>query len=269
MKLIAIDLDGTLLNNNGRISAKTADIISEVRSAGHKVVIATGRHVSTALPIVKELQLTDLLVCFNGALIMNLQTEQAKVCHTYASNDIKKLTTLVKEWGYSYLTATQHRYHIEKQYDHLIEHFLNRNATIEQVRHIEDVTCPIFKTSIVGSKEELDDVEQFIQPTVTHLHVIRSGEGAIDVIHPQASKGAALHKLAQYYNVPREHIISFGNYDNDISMLTYAGTGVVVDNAPSHVKRYANHLTTSNEEDGVARFLENHLLYKVPSIKSK
>lgn len=260
MKLIAIDLDGTLLNDHGCISVKTANIISEVRSAGHKVVIVTGRHMNTTLPIIKDLQLTDLFVCFNGALIMNLQTEQAQVCHTYTSHEVEKLTTVVKEWGYSYLTASQHSYHIEKQYDHLIEHFLNQDIIIEEMHHIEDVSCPIFKTSIVGSREELDDIEQFIQPIVNHLHVIRSGEKAIDVIHPEANKGSALQMLGQYYNVSRENIISFGNYDNDISMLTYAGTGVVVDNAPPHVKRYADHLTTSNEEDGVAYFLEKHLL---------
>ncbi|MFK4998616.1 HAD-IIB family hydrolase [Bacillus sp. N9] len=121
----------------------------------------------------------------------------------------------------------------------------------------------MFKLSVIGTEDELDRVENLIQPAVSRLHVIRSGEGAIDIVSPQASKGAALKWLADYYQVEREDTIAFGNYYNDISMLEYAGTGIAMQNAPDDVKRSADIVSYSNEEHGVAKYLEQHVLRKV------
>lgn len=263
MKLIAIDLDGTLLNNEGRVSNVTAEVITEVRNLGHKVVIATGRHTNTALPIAEQLDLTDGLVCFNGALVMNLLSHQVQSVHSYVQNDINILTKLIRMWGFSYMISTEHGYKIEPQYGHLIDQFKEIGAQIEVVNSFREVEEPILKTMIVGEERELDEIERFIQPTVPHLKVVRSGEESIDIMNAEASKGAALQWLAADYQVKREDTISIGNYYNDLSMLTYAGLGVAVDNAPDLVKEQADVITHSNEEDGVARFLAEHLLRNV------
>ena len=89
---------------------------------------------------------------------------------------------------------------------------------------------------------------------------MRSGEQSIDVMNRKASKGAALQWLANHYQVKRADTISFGNYFNDLSMLDFAGTGVAVANAPYQVQQKADLVTDSNEKDGVANFLEKHLL---------
>ena len=263
MKLIAIDLDGTLLNNEGRVSGVTAEIITEVRNMGHKVVIATGRHTNSALPIAEQLGLTDAIVCFNGALVMDLANNQVELSHSYVENDINILSKLIRMWGYSYIVATQQGYQIESQYAHLIDHFKGVDAQVEVINSFRDIKTPILKTMIVGEAQDLDKIERFIQPTVPHLQVVRSSEESIDVMDREASKGAALQWIADYYQVKREDTISIGNYYNDISMLKYAGTGIAVDNAPDLVKQHADIITYSNEENGVARFLEEHLLRKV------
>jgi Cof subfamily protein (haloacid dehalogenase superfamily) len=263
MKLIAIDLDGTLLNNEGHVSEVTAEIITEVRNMGHKVVIATGRHTNSALPIAEQLGLTDAIVCFNGALVMNLTNRQVEISHSYIQNDINILTKLIRMWGYSFITSTQHGYQIESQYGHLIDQFKENGAQLELVNSFREIADPVLKTMIVGEEQELDEIERFIQPTVPHLQVVRSSEESIDVMNSKASKGAALEWLANHYQVKREDTISIGNYYNDVSMLTYAGIGVAVDNAPDPVKQQADIIACSNEENGVARFLEEHLLRKV------
>ncbi len=263
MKLIAIDLDGTLLNNEGRVSKETAEIITEVRRMGHKVVIATGRHTNTALPIAEQLGLTDGLVCFNGALVMNLVNNQVESSHSYVQNDIHILAKLMRMWGYGYITSTQYGYQIESQYGHLIDQFKEIDAQMEVVKSFREIEDPIFKTMIVGEERELDEIERFIQPTVPYLQVVRSSEESIDVMNAAASKGTALEWLADYYQVKREDTISIGNYYNDVSMLKYAGIGVAVENAPDQVKQQADIIAYSNEENGVARFLEEHLLKKV------
>lgn len=263
MKLITIDLDGTLLNNEGRVSPYTAEVISEVRRAGHKIVIATGRHAATALPIAEELGLTDAIICFNGALVMNLENKEIKKAHAYMNHDVYHFTRLAKDWGYSYFTATQHRYHVEDRYGHLITDFVKNGIDVDEVQNIDEVKDPIFKMTVVGLVRELDQVERFIHPTVSGLQVIRSAETAIDVVSPEASKGNALAWLTHDYHVDWKDTIAFGNYDNDVSMLRFARTGIAMENAPDHVKEQADMVCHSNEEDGVARFLEANILQKV------
>jgi len=262
-KLIAIDLDGTLLNNKGRVSEVTSEVITEIRDQGHKVVIATGRHTNSALPIAEQLQLTDAVVCFNGALVMDLEKNQAGLAHSYVQSDIKNLIELVREWGYGYITSTQHSYHIEPQFRHLMNFFTGIDTQAVETNSLGKIAQPILKTSIVGSEEEINQIERYVQPAIPHLSAVRSGEESIDVMSRKANKGAALQWLANYYQVKQEDTISFGNYYNDISMLKYAGTGVVVDNAPDQVKQEADIITYSNEENGVAQFLEEHLLRSV------
>lgn len=263
MKLIAIDLDGTLLNNEGRVSKETAEVITEVRQMGHKVVIATGRHTHSALPIANQLELTDGIVCFNGALVMNLTNNQIALSHSYVQNDIDIFTKLMRMWGLTYITSTQHGYQIESKYEHLIDQFKGIGPQMEIVNSFREIEDPILKTMIAGEERALDEIERFIQPTVPHLQVVRSSEESIDIMNAAACKGAALQWLADYYQVKREDTISIGNYYNDINMLKYAGIGVAVDNAPVQVKQQADITTFSNEENGVAHFLAEHLLRKV------
>lgn len=263
-KLIAIDLDGTLLNNKGHVSDVTKEIISEVRGMGHKVVIATGRHTNSALPIAEQLGLDDAIICFNGALVMNVANKQIMASHSYVQNDLDILVKLIRMWGYHIIFATQYGYHIEMQNSHLIDRFEYISTQVRVINSFRDIKEPILKTMIVGEERELDEIEKFIQPAVPHLQVVRSGEESIDVMNVAASKGAALQSLADYYQVEREDTVSIGNYYNDLSMLTYAGIGVAVDNAPDQVKAHADVIAYSNEDNGVARFLEEHLLLKVP-----
>jgi|SRR5699024_2450387 len=264
-KLIAIDLDGTLLNNEGRVSKVTAEVITEVRKAGHKVVIATGRHTASALPIAEQLGLTDSMVSFNGALVMNLENRQVELAHSYIQNDVIKLTELVKEWGYEYITSTKNSHYIEPQFRSLFNLYAGRGAQVEEVISNEKIGLPILKTSIVGDEEKLNEIERFVQPTIPHLCVVRSGEQSIDVMNRKASKGAALQWIANHYQVKQEDTISFGNYYNDLSMLTFAGTGVAVANAPYQVQQKADIVTDSNEKNGVAHFLEEYLLGSIYS----
>lgn len=264
-KLIAIDLDGTLLNDEGRVSKVTAEVITEVRKAGHKVVIATGRHTVAALPIAEQLGLTDAMVSFNGAHVMNLENKQEELAYSYIQNDVTKLTDLVKEWGYGYITSTKNHHYIEPQFKSLINFYADRGTQVEEVVSNEEIRLLILKTSIVGDEEKLNEIEPFVQQTIPHLSVVRSGEQSIDVMNRKANKGAALHWLANHYQVKREDTISFGNYYNDLSMLAFAGTSVAVANAPYQVQQKADLVTDSNEKDGVANFLEKHLLGSVYS----
>lgn len=263
MKLIAIDLDGTLLNNEGRLSERTIDVITKVREEGHKVIVATGRHLHGALPIASQLALTDALVCFNGALVYNLKNYTSDFALSYEKEDITNLVSLVKTWEYEYFTSTEDKFIIESNYERLLNQFISKGIPTNEVEDMLQLNTPILKTTIIGDMTQMDNIERYVPNTVPSLNVVRSGEGSIDIMSNEASKGRAVEWLANRFQISPADIITFGNYDNDISMLEYAGTGVAMDNAPAHVKKHADIITYSNEQDGVAQFLEENVLRKM------
>lgn len=259
-KLIAIDLDGTLLNNEGNVSSRTMDIISEVQERGHKVIIATGRHTDTAVPIAEKLALPDAIICCNGALITNINAPEKTKSQPYQAQELVDLARVVQQTACEFFTVTEEAFHIDRRYERLSNYFLSRNVHVQPYEDVLQIASPIMKTSIVGEINELDQVENYIRSSVPQLGVIRSGEESIDIMHARASKGAAVKWLAEHYGIDQKNTIALGNYDNDISMLNYAYVGVAMNNAPLHVKATATVVTHSNEEDGVAQFLEEHLL---------
>lgn len=267
MKLIAIDLDGTLLNNAGELSVKTIETIGKVQEAGHKVVIATGRHLYGALPIAAKLALQDGLICFNGALVYNLQKFTADYALTYTKDDIINLVSLIKTWGYDYYATTANRFIIESEYVALINELTEKGIPLKEVANLLEFNQPILKTTVAADKEKMDQIERYVPNTVPGLHVVRSSEESIDVMSSQASKGKAVQLIANRFQIKQEDIITFGNYDNDISMLKFAGVGVAMDNAPDHVKKHADIITYSNEADGVANYLTENVLRR-PMIRS-
>lgn len=92
------------------------------------------------------------------------------------------------------------------------------------------------------------------------LNMLRSGDFFIDLMHKDASKGAALQKLAEKRGIPAENVMAIGNYYNDLTMLTFAGLGVAMDNSPQEVKDAADAVTASNNEEGVKLALEKYCL---------
>lgn len=258
-KLIAIDLDGTLLNNQGAVSKRSVEVIKEVCNEGHKVVLATGRHKKDTFPIANELALRDAVVCYNGGLITNIVSEKKSISYSYRASDIFDLARLLTKCGFEYLVATQDHYYVESQ-GRLVRQLARKGIESERMNDIRQIESPIFKTSIVGEMKRLDHIERYVRYLVPNLQVVRSGEEALDVVSRQASKGSALRWLANFYGTDRKDTIAIGNYYNDLSMLKFSGLGVAMGNAPDYVKCVADEVTNSNEEDGVAQFLEKMFL---------
>jgi hypothetical protein len=115
------------------------------------------------------------------------------------------------------------------------------------------------KICIFGSDEQMDQVERDWPDDQQALRFLRSGDCFVDVMRPDVSKGIALMKLAEIWQVDRSEILAMGNYYNDIEMLRFAGIGIAVANSPDEVKQAADEVTVSNNEDAVHVALSKHL----------
>src|SRR5699024_1783672 len=148
-----------------------------------KVVIATGGHTASALAIAEQLGLTDSIVTFNGARVMNVENNQVELAHSYFQNDVLKLTDLVQVCEYRYITSTTNNNYIEPQFRSLLNLYSERGAQVEEIVGDEEIKFLILKTSIVGNERKLNEIEPLVQQTIPHLSVVRNGEQSIDVMN--------------------------------------------------------------------------------------
>ncbi|MNZ74811.1 Sugar phosphatase YidA [compost metagenome] len=124
-----------------------------------------------------------------------------------------------------------------------------------------DFSEPIVKFTITGTMEQMDKVYSDWSLWEQEFNMLRSGDFFIDLMHKKSSKGSALQKLAETRGIPAEQVMAIGNYYNDLTMLTFAGLGVAMDNSPIEVKAAADDVTASNNEEGVKLALQKHCIF--------
>ncbi|GGB39795.1 hydrolase [Lentibacillus populi] len=264
--LIALDLDGTLLTDKKEISPRTKQTVMKAKEEGHIVVISTGRPHRASINYYKELGLNTPMVNFNGALIHHPYDENWQALH----NPMPKRTALkIVDACYqigvqNILAEVQDNIYLD-QYD----------EKILEIFHTTQNDPPF---TIGSLKNELKDdpTSLLIHPEENHIQKLRNHLddyhaeliehrkwGApwniIEIVKKGMNKAIGLKKVAHYYHIPEERIIAFGDEDNDFEMIDYAGVGVAMGNAINELKTIADHVTDTNEADGIGVFLENYL----------
>jgi Cof subfamily protein (haloacid dehalogenase superfamily) len=255
-RLIALDIDGTLLNDDHEVTARVRDAVRAAARKGAEIVLCTGRGSMSALPILEELGLPGTMITHNGASIVDSATRSVLYETGIAHELVNRYTTYLRDRNIHFDMNTSFDLFTHQMEDEAAEMYRNLRAR-PILRHPgEGLPEHLVKLSIFAAKEVLDGVEADWKQWEHELDYIRSGDNFIDVQHPHSTKGKALEKLAAVRGIPREQVLAIGNYYNDIGMIVFAGYGIAMDNSPAEVKAEANEVTLSNEEDGVAVALE-------------
>ncbi|MBP8673252.1 MAG: HAD family phosphatase [Synergistales bacterium] len=264
LKLIAIDLDGTLLNSENAISPRTETAIRRAAESGIVVTIATGRMYRSALAIAQKLGLDVPLITYNGALVRSVSGK------TYYHRPIPeslahRVMELFKGMGWYIQT-----YLDDTLYVRSLDEKAKAYATIAGVEAIPlgDALYtlegePTKMLGIADSPEEAGAMCESLKADFgTKLFIaISQAPNAtyVEICHPEVSKGKALAMLAQNLSIKKEEIMAIGDSGNDVSLLDAAGIPVAMANARSEVKERAQIITKSNDEDGVALIIESAL----------
>lgn len=263
-KLVALDLDGTLLNSDKNISKRNLEAIKKANENGVKVVIITGRErnaFSTA-PYMEQLGIKELTGYYQGSLVVDeFSGEQMCACTLQKNdcNDIymdavrRKLNMLVYRGSNAYAET----------YDEYSVRYEKHNKTkIIELDSIEELvnSDENLKILITVSPGEVGkNFEFFFNKYSKRMNVVTSSKHYIEFTHKDASKGNALKFIASRYKTDRSRIIAMGDQLNDMSMIDFAGMGVAMGNAVDEVKKKADFVTVSNDDDGVAFALEQIL----------
>ncbi|SET14767.1 hypothetical protein SAMN05216389_10646 [Oceanobacillus limi] len=265
--LIALDLDGTLLSDKKEISEKNKQILHQAMKQGHIVVIATGRPHRASIQYYHELGLKTPMVNFNGALIHHPTDKKWDALHS----PMPKRTALAVVEACYELDVNNVLAEVRDDV------FLDRydQEIIDLFQHVGNEESPFTIGSLKSHLTE-DPTSLLIHPKEDHITELRNHLtdyhaefiehrkwGApwniIEIVKKGMSKAVGLQKISQYYHIPKERIIAFGDEDNDLEMLEYAGVGVAMGNAIDELKSVANHETETNEQNGVGTFIEEYL----------
>lgn len=273
-RLLALDVDGTLLAPNGDLRPAVRQAIADVRNRGIRVVLCTGRRFRSALPIAQTLQLETPLVVHNGALVKDPTTaatlHQTVLHSTVYQQAIEHLRQLSVPMLYvdafnediDILTEDMQRAHPFQQ------EYLTDN--LAHCRVVPDLNTPpaygVVMMSIMAEVTHLLPLRSQLMETLgasarLHLLINKNYRGHIlEVLPPDVSKWNALRRLAEAEGVSAESIVAVGDDENDMQMIQHAGLGIAMDNAPENVKAVADHVTGHNAEDGLVQAIERFLL---------
>lgn len=263
LKMVAIDLDDTLLRNNNTVSSYTQEIIRKVEAKGLRVLIATGRMYQTAHPVGKALALGDVpMVLFSGASIQKVESGTFLYSNPIPQETLTELLQLakVKQWYIQGYVDDELWVHHETPESRAYEKGVGAKA-VYVGEQLYEMQGEVLKVLHIAEPETIERTQAFLQ---THfgnrLELVRSKPTFLEIIAPGCSKGSAVVHMGKQWGVEPEEIVAFGNSENDISMLKTCGLGIAVANAEENVKAIAQGLCDSNEADGVAKWLAAYVL---------
>lgn len=279
-KLLAMDMDGTLLMDNKDISSRNLAAIRRARKYGVEIVLCTGRPYVTVEPYLKQLGIDCWVVTNNGGVTRNKKGQIIEVIYMQSKALEKTISVLLQEKVY---------FHISDEKDTFILNYSQRLRKIYEfilktgVSKAKALSIAIKSVFLKGNHKKVDfskfvergrkatsvfiissDSKQLrnIGKNLAHIKnidITSSGFNNLEVLDEKATKGRALANIAKMLGLNREQVIAVGDNYNDLSMIEYAGLGIAMKNSEHEVIKRADWVTTTNEEDGIAHLIEHFI----------
>lgn len=265
-KLVAIDMDGTLLKEDKTISERTKKAIQSAREKGVTVVLATGRPIEGVSRYLKELDMyseKDYVLSYNGALIQKTKSKEAVAKVALKGEDLHYLRKLSNELGVNIhafsekkglITPKNSKYtEVEAEINNIEIHEMN-------IDNISDDEVMI-KIMMIDEPEILEKAVGNLPKEVYEKYtVVRSTPFFLEFLNKDVNKGVGVEMLAKHLGLNKDSVMTLGDAGNDLHMIEYAGLGIAMENAFDEVKEAADYITDSNDNDGVAKAIEKFIL---------
>lgn len=271
VKLIVSDVDGTLLTSDRRLSNENIAAIKKAKEQDIKFTISTGRVVSMLDYYIKTLEITTPVIAYNGAVAWDPVTKETIYDIPMDKDELYELLDLCKFYKLDYGVMTMginyfspNSLRIER-YQGYNEFAKSKGMSIMEVGIFDENHSCIDGVKVYKLLVTEKDSKK-INVMVDHLQSMKkvaytfSEPTLLDISERSADKGLGVKKLAEYYGLKAEEVCALGDYDNDISMLSYAGFSVAMGNAQPNVKEHAFYVTASNDENGLAQVIEKYIL---------
>lgn len=267
IKLIAIDIDGTLINSNFQVTPEVHDAIQQAKQQGVKIVLCTGRPIAGVQKLLKELDLfsgEDFVITYNGSLVQNTRTKETISSFSLTYEDYLDIDFLARKLNLHVHTEDEDTiYTANRDISPYTIHEAHLTDMPVKYRTQEEMSPDLsyIKMIIVDEPDLIDAAVPHI-PTIYQekYNIVKSAPFFLEFVNKAAHKGSGLKRLADHLQLDVSEVMAIGDNENDLSMIQYAGLGVAMGNAVDSVKQQADAMTLSNDEHGVAEAIKKYVL---------
>ncbi|HDS0947821.1 TPA: sugar-phosphatase [Stenotrophomonas maltophilia] len=267
IELVAIDMDGTLLDPAHRLTQRAKAAIAQARALGVHIVLTSGRPVSGLAPFLAELGIggnDDYCIACNGGLVRRIGTGENVAEFPLSFDDFLYCEQVARDIGVHFQALDGQRLYTPNQdisrYTVIDSHLSHVPLSYRRVEDM-DRSMSFIKLMMIDEPEVLDAAIAHLPAELTErFAVLKSAPFFLEVFDRRAGKGPSLQKLAEHLGIDRANVMAIGDQENDLTMLQFAGTSVAMGNAIDAVKAVARFETTTNAEEGVARAIETYVL---------
>ena len=251
IKLIAIDLDGTLLREDKTLSKGNIEALHQAHEAGYDIVICTGRPLSGVRPIFEAIDLPEgdyYMIINNGCTTLSTKKWEIIGKEELSLEDMHRLHVLTKDSDVQLTLFDMDHYLVVAPEASIV----NSKPTPVSEEDLPNLV-PIFQAMYVGAPSAIDAFQaQHEAGLETDFNTVRSQDILFEVLPKGASKASALQALSQTLGYSRDQVMALGDANNDLEMLRFAGYSVAMGNGNAAVKEIADFITLTNDDDGVA-----------------
>lgn len=262
MEAVVLDLDGTLLTSEKKISQYTKEVLYKLKNKGIKIIIATGRTYVSLKPYRDMLGLDTPVVCFNGGKLVDGQ--EKLIFEIPIKGDIAlKCINLAKELGIHTNYYQNEVWYIESGQENSEEVKIYQEISDlpYEIKGIEEFTnYDMTKLLFVGDNETLKKLDNKLEIELgDNIHRAFSKKFFLEIMDKTVNKGETLLKLFEIEGIKAEEVIAFGDGWNDLEMLQIVGEGVAMGNADEELKNLIGRVCDTNDNDGIGKYLEKYL----------
>ena len=271
IKLICIDMDGTLLKDQQVVSEENKKAIKEAIEKGVKIAITTGRMYDCAKLYSKEIGLDTPIIASNGAFIG--YKDKVIYNNPLSISNIKAFLNVTKKYNLKAYVTTNFgiisNYELPENHVYkVLNKTLNENEKIKLLvvsdmnKAIEEYNGQILKGVCVDANhiEELIKARKELENLNMDIEIVSSWSDNFEIMKKGSSKGEAVEALTKYLGLKEDEVMCIGDSENDLSMIKYAGVGVAMGNAIERIKESADYITDTNVNDGVAKAIKKFVL---------
>ncbi|HTX60264.1 MAG TPA: Cof-type HAD-IIB family hydrolase [Verrucomicrobiae bacterium] len=262
-KLVAFDLDGTLIGRDLAISPRVLESVAKMRAAGIAGCIATGRMYRATIPFARKLEFDAPVVCYQGAAVIDPQSDEV-LSHCAVPNDVVlEIVTAAEAAGVHLQLYRNDEYYCERRdrFSDLYSSLAGTEPVVVPSLRETFAYSDSTKAVIVADAPDAQRWEQRMRELLgARAYVTRSLPEFVEILNPQVDKGDALRLVARRLGIAREDVIAIGDSWNDAPLLRAAGLGIAMGSAPAELREIAAAVVGDVGHDGVAEALERYVL---------
>ncbi len=260
IKMVVTDIDGTIADKDANISNNVRESISKLIKKGVKVVLATGRMFRATYPVLVDLELNTPIISYQGGFVKEYYGEQKVLYSKYTDVSLAhEVIDYFREKNVHINVYVNDVLFVENDDEYIKKYVENRNIVYTVVDNLKTVNMNGLH-KVLGIDKDPEKIiavtKELKEKYKNDLYIIRSTPYFCEVSNPEASKASALSFLRNYWGLKKEEVLAIGDQDNDIDMIEEAGVGVAMGNGTPAIKKSADFITKSIDEEGFSYAME-------------